>query len=362
MKFRFTRVVHHHRECRTSNPTSWTSVESARLSFVARTMFELRVKPAVTLTPLRFHVQIVTPTAARAITTDSAERTSPTDAAGEGTELTTSTRTGSGSAAAMFTESPYDQRRATADVVRPAAPETGWCRRHTLARMTDETVDLSQPPSADDAAQLFMALSQEFLELVPRLKTHTTSYTAAADHPVSHFRTTRRVVVLTLSLGRKFMKKGEATYLPGLLTRIYKERKERIPRAWRRAVRVFTQDVRIGLEGLHSNGMTISHMDGTTTSAEQLWEYLSYGYVLHPDYEKWAAGTGHAWEAGAFNAYFSVARLRRLIVDTRSLIELLDKEGVFDGLTYEENLWIDEDIWAADGTPVEPGPGSPKGV
>lgn len=228
--------------------------------------------------------------------------------------------------------------------------------------MTDETVDLGRPPTVDDATQLFMALSQEFLELVPRLKTYTTSYTTAADYPVSHFRTTRRVIVLALSLGRKFMKEGEATYLPGLLTRIYKERKERIPHAQRRAVRVFTQDVRIGLKELHSKGMTISHMDGTTTTAEQLWEYLSYGHVLHPDYEKWAAGAGHTWQAGAFNAFFSVTRLRRLIVDTRSLIEGLDEEGVFDGLAYKENLCIDEDMWAADGTPVEPDPGTPKQV
>nr|WP_173233032.1 glutaredoxin domain-containing protein [Micrococcus sp. MG-2010-D12]AKF15814.1 glutaredoxin/FtsK/SpoIIIE family [Micrococcus sp. MG-2010-D12] len=40
----------------------------------------------------------------------------------------------------------------------------------------------------------------------------------------------------------------------------------------------------------------------------------------------------------------------------------LDEEGVFDGLGYLENLWINEDLWAEDGSPVDPETGSARGV
>lgn len=95
--------------------------------------------------------------------------------------------------------------------------------------MTSASADPRRPPTVDDAVQLFMSLSHEFLELVPRLQAWTTGLSPRAAIRVANVRTTRRVIVLALSLGRKFMQPGEATYLPGLLTRVYEERKKRIP-------------------------------------------------------------------------------------------------------------------------------------
>lgn len=234
--------------------------------------------------------------------------------------------------------------------------------RPTLCPMTTTPPDPRRPPTVDDAVQQFMSLSQEFLELVPRLQTYTTGLSARASPPVSHVRTTRRVLVLALSLGRKFMTPGEATYLPGLLERVYTERKERIPFALRRPVRTTVQQVSAALRDLYSTGPDVSHADGTTTTAAQAWEQVAYGHVLHPDHEKWSAGNALAWWATSANGAFAVTRLRILIVLTRSLIEQLDEEGVFDGLGYLENLWINEDLWAEDGSPVDPETGSARGV
>lgn len=119
------------------------------------------------------------------------------------------------------------------------------------------------------------------------------------------------------------------------------------------------QEVSAALRELHSTGPDVSRANGATTTAAEAWELVAYGHVLHPDHEKWTAGRDISWWVTSANGAFAVTRLRYLIVLTRSLIEKLDREGVFDGLQYLENLWIDEDVWAEDGTTVAPEPGTP---
>lgn len=72
------------------------------------------------------------------------------------------------------------------------------------------------PPTVDVAAQMFMQASREYFELVPVLKSFP-GYLRAALPDNERTRTVRRVAVLSASLGRKFITRGESVHMPYLL-------------------------------------------------------------------------------------------------------------------------------------------------
>lgn len=82
-------------------------------------------------------------------------------------------------------------------------------------------------PSAASAAQMFLDLSQEYLEVVPDRRG---AYSYAFGARTSEQRAALRDAILAVVLQRKFVTPRENTYLPGLLRRIYEEHKNEIPR------------------------------------------------------------------------------------------------------------------------------------
>lgn len=224
-----------------------------------------------------------------------------------------------------------------------------------MTSATAETPEPKTPPPLDRTVQQFMDSSWAYLELVPRLQTYVTGTgrTSSASEAWSkraEMRTTRRVIVLAMALGRKFVAPGEPTYLPRLVQRVEAERKDRIPLEKRKPLRTFGQRLTAEIGKLHDGGLTVSHADGTTSGPDVLWERVQYGHVLHGDHEKWADQS--AWLATILTAARTLPRLRELIVMTRECMEELNKQNVFEGVHSEDTEWILTDVWEADGTPA----------
>lgn len=203
-------------------------------------------------------------------------------------------------------------------------------------------------PALDGVVQQYLDSSWEFLELVPRLESVRMRVRGAPS--LAEIRAARRVIVLAMSLGRKFIKSGEPTYVAGIMTRVNVERKDRIPQKMRKNFRILQHQLAEDVKGLDALGLSITHADGTTTTPADSWLWVSYGRVLHGDHEKWMAAREHAWEAVTVTASRYLPELRRIIQVTREALEHLNDLGVFEGVVSEDTLFIVQDIWAPDGT------------
>lgn len=209
-----------------------------------------------------------------------------------------------------------------------------------------------RPPTVDDAVLQFMDASWEYLELMPVLGTAWTGFGPTPSGTRAEIRTTRRVIVLGMTLGRKFVRRGEPTYLPGLITRVERERRDRLTPKQCKQLRGFSAGLTQEVKSLYDQGLTIRHPDGSETGPAEFWERVSYGTVFHADHGKYAEGIGHAWQVNTYTAMQALPRLRSLIVQTRQALEALNDDGVFDGVVSEDTIFVDGDVWSLDGTVV----------
>lgn len=205
-------------------------------------------------------------------------------------------------------------------------------------------------PSLDDRARMFMVLSREYLELVPAMPKIRVSLALSGDAKTVEARTTRRVLVLSLALGRKFITKGEPVYVPGLLHSVIQERGKAVPREIKKDVSGMVHLMREAIDDLHTQGGWVGSVDTDSTSPSELWDLIRYGSILHSDYEKWVRHGPAAWAAAEMNASFMLSGLRSWLLQARWFMGDLAERGVLHGLEIREPEEIAQDRWAPDGS------------
>lgn len=208
--------------------------------------------------------------------------------------------------------------------------------------------------TVDARARMFLDLSRDYLELVPVLESPRISLTARPGADTVETRTVRRALVLSMTLGRKFITRRDPVYMPGLLERIVQERQDRIPRAIRKDVRSTVHDMRAEMDALHDSGGNVIRADGSHVTPGEVWELTRYGHVLHADPAKWSAHGDMGWWVTAAHAPAVLRRLRVMIGNARWCVGDLAARGVLDGVETVELEDIAQDRWTADGSHAGP--------
>lgn len=210
-----------------------------------------------------------------------------------------------------------------------------------------------RPPSVDDAARQFLHLSREYLELVPILKGGSVRLDGRLPAG-REGRTARRVLVLSMALGRKFLTSGEPVYPPGLLRRVTDERSDRLPRELRKKVTGVEQELAAIIRQIHQTGIRIESADGRGAGSGDYWDRALNGHTLHADYGKWAQHGPDSWGFTALHGAFIANRIRRLVAQTRWFVTDLGERGVLDlgDVDTTPGDEIPVDLWAPDGSPA----------
>lgn len=207
----------------------------------------------------------------------------------------------------------------------------------------------------DDAARLFLELSREYLELVPILTGSKLRLDGQLPDGVEG-RTIRRMLVMSMSLGRKFLRDDEAVYPPKLLHRVVEERRGRLSPAMRKKVTGAGHNMAEIISGIHETGIQIVAGDNTTSSTWDYWDRAQNGRTLHADYGKWAQHGESGWGYAALHWAFAAKRVRFVVAQTRWYVTDLGSMGVLDlsGIDTTPGDEIEADYWAPDGSPVMP--------
>lgn len=198
-------------------------------------------------------------------------------------------------------------------------------------------------PNALTGAQQFLDLSQEYLELVPRLSRQSLPIGNSIGS-----RTTKRVAALAVVMQRKFVQNGENTYLPGLLDNILREHKRDINKNLKKKLRRFQDELSHAIKGLHEAGTVYESAESQLKKSTALIvPEILYGRLVHSDYKKWKAGGSHPWFVASSSFLVAQDSFRQYIEQMRGcLIELSDL-GILRGLQYE--VEVTEDRLSPDG-------------
>ena len=197
-------------------------------------------------------------------------------------------------------------------------------------------------PTSIAAAQQFMDLSQEYLELVPQLVEQAIPFGQNVRS-----RTTKRVAALAVVMQRKFVERGENTYIPGLLHRILAEHKENIPTDLKKRVKYFSHELTAALKDLHeANGLYGPNSESLKSTADLVPQIL-YGRLVHSDYDKWKDGGSNPWFSASASFLFAQDSFRQYIRMTRLCLIDLCEHGILKGLRYEAD--VHEDTFSPDG-------------
>lgn len=218
--------------------------------------------------------------------------------------------------------------------------------RHTQTSEDEKPFRVAQAPSAAAAAQQFMDLSQEYLQIVPKLHKQTVPFGDTVSS-----RTTRRVAALAVVMQRKFVTPGENTYIPGLIDRIYREQRDLMAPELRRKVRHFQAELPGALKELHEARVSYVRERGPARSTSDLPPLILNGRLLHSDYPKWDEGGPNPWFAASSSFLQAQSKFRRYLQMARWCLIDLHEAGALPGLEFSENFG--EDTLASDGVPYE---------
>ncbi|GAA2031616.1 hypothetical protein GCM10009720_09840 [Yaniella flava] len=207
---------------------------------------------------------------------------------------------------------------------------------------TGPSEESAKAPTAIAAAQQFLDLSQEYLELVPKLKSQALPIGNSARS-----RTTKRVAALAVVMQRKFVTRRENTYMPGILERILAEHKDELSPETRKNITAFKHELSGAVKQLHEANAIIN--DGTNKSASTavVVPQITYGRLLHADYQKWQDGGPNPWFTAALSFLVSQDRFRDYIEKMRSCLMDLTEQNILESLAYEFN--IEEDFLSPNG-------------
>lgn len=185
------------------------------------------------------------------------------------------------------------------------------------------------PPTVDVAAQMFMQASREYFELVPVLKS-LPGYLRAALPDNERTRTVRRVAVLSASLGRKFITRGESVHMPYLLKRVLKERGSQLSTEDRNDLETAIKDVSAVIDRIRTGRGRVGRGDAPAVASGDHWVDVLYADILHSDYDRWARRGAAAWTPVFMHMWTTLADMRDLIADVRGLVANLARRGVLD--------------------------------
>lgn len=205
----------------------------------------------------------------------------------------------------------------------------------------------NRAPSAAAAAQMFMDLSRDYLELVPDRRT---SKVFVSRPRTPDNRAVVREGTLALMMQRKFVTEGENVYISGLLERIYQEHKDELPKPLRPKLRGFRAELKPALDEIASAGIRLVSPDNTERSDQEQAELVLNGRLLHSDYPKWESAGEFAYAGLTGTFLIMQGKFRQYLKMTRlCLAELADEHKLFP-LTWEEPQEdvIDKDSAARD--------------
>lgn len=231
--------------------------------------------------------------------------------------------------------------------MRAAPPAPAYAELMATARAD------RRPPNVDVAARQFLDLSREYLELVPTLTATAIQVDGQLPDGVRG-RTIRRVAVLNMSLGRKFLTPKEAVYPPTLLHRVVDERRDRLTPEMRKNVTGAGHALAEVIKGIHEAGVRVIDGDGNATPTGDYWHRAQNGHTLHADYGKWAQHGQDAWGFTAVHGALIINPMRNLVAQTRWYLTDLGNRGVLDlgNVDTTPGDEIQADVWAPDGSPV----------
>lgn len=194
------------------------------------------------------------------------------------------------------------------------------------------------PPTLEARVQMFMDLSQEYFEIVPRLESF--QIMLIGDSNIVRFH--KRVISLHLSLIRKFINEDDQVYLGAINQQLYEEYGRNLPRSVRKALRAQQHDYAKLNQTLFSDEtFRIIGTDGEEVDQAQALYNLMYGRILHDDYGKWCSASN--WHSAYHQAATSLSNARDILRFSRSTFLYLHNRGFFPDLKFAETL--SEDLY-----------------
>lgn len=198
--------------------------------------------------------------------------------------------------------------------------------------------DSNIPPNLLARLQMFMDLSQEYLELVPVMKSHQLYLVGDSENTRFH----KRVITLHLSLVRKFINKDDQMFLGTINQQVYNELKAKLPRPIKKTFRQQQHEfAKLDHTLFIDESFQIVGADNQAIDQSQALYNLLYGRILHDDYGKWAKTLN--WHSAYHQAANSLRNARDILWGIRSEIIYLQDHGYLEGLNYSpvivEELW-----------------------
>lgn len=203
------------------------------------------------------------------------------------------------------------------------------------------TVD--KAPGSAEAAQQFMDLSQEYLEIVPKLSAQAIPFGQNLRS-----RTTKRVAALAVVMQRKFVEPGENTYMPGLLDRLLDEHKGKLSPELRKKFNGLKHELSVALKELHEAEAVYGRDAVSIKSTAELVPQILYGHLVHSDYSKWKESGANPWFAASMSFLSAQDKFRKYIWMMRSCLFELSDLGILEGLKFESD--VHEDSLSPDGS------------
>lgn len=198
------------------------------------------------------------------------------------------------------------------------------------------------PPTLEARVQMFMDLSQEYLELVPVMKSRQIWLVGDNENIRFH----KRTVALHLSLVRKFITKEDQVYLGTLNNQIVRELGEILPSPITKALKGQQHELaKLDRSLFVDESCRIIGEDNQEVDQAQALYNFQYGRILHTDYGKWVKAQD--WHAAYSQAASSLSNARKLLWYTRSCFVYLQKNGYLPDIKYQQVIY--EEIWNGKG-------------
>lgn len=200
-------------------------------------------------------------------------------------------------------------------------------------------INKSQAETVDEKAQIFMNLSQEYLEIVPFFD----SRMGMGDSP--ELRVMKRNITLATALFRKFITSGENTYIPGIMQDISKRlgvlAKKTTPPSTeiiqlKKTIAANQKLMKNELSGIYS---IFDLTDGSVQKDDEVIavDKLINGHLLHADREKFSL-SGSQWLHASFSLMMVQHRMSRSLEMYRNFFAAFHEVGVLPSLKYDSEI------------------------
>lgn len=210
-----------------------------------------------------------------------------------------------------------------------------------LINRMEQQQDLKEPPCFETRIQMFMDLSQEYLEIIPRFT--TSQHMFKTDSAVG--KNIRRNLVLFFALARKFVVNKDQVSLSRINDGILEHYGDKLPLAARESL---IEDkpfyAALAQEIFDIETLTIQKANGEIANNSQEAYKLLYGRVLHSEYSKWEVAK---WDLAYSQLQHATQRVRCLLVSMRSNIIYMHDKGMLPSVKLEKEVW--EDLYTAKG-------------